>query len=291
MMMMFFGDSHSRQFQSDNPGTWAHVSFSGATMKGLRRDKSKVGHSRAIRTMSMIPVQKTVFIMLGQVDMDVTFYRDVATRGAFDETEFFTERAMIYRAFADGLLMMAEPFITHVCILGPQVTTLDDDVFGSATAALARVPEEDFKREVYKIDCSHVERCRRAKRFNDIVADWFSNEEKVSFHRIDNDMVDENYLIRKEFIRPRKTDHHARNDMTLPLWQDRLQDFVPRYKHIVARRHAHKLALAAKASAPAPAVEALALVGEPAAAVPANEAAPRDENAVQAWLKRWGRQA
>lgn len=229
-MFLFFGDSHSRQFQADNPGIWGHISFTGATIKGLGSEKSVTNHGAIIRSFATGRFSKTILLMFGSVDLDVTFYRNIALGRAMSEDEFFEQRSRLYRAYVDDLLAEADPHIRRFCILAPQVSPLADFAFLRATARMAKLDEPDFRTVLDKIDCSHAERCRRQIRFNNVLSACFAGHERAKLYRVDKAMVDANGLIRRKFRRPNPFDHHARASETLPLWQKRLSGLIPRYK-------------------------------------------------------------
>jgi len=237
-MLIIAGDSHSRQFQREAPGAWGFFSFSGATIKGLFSATSLLRHGETIKHLAAAPFQKQMFVMLGGVDLDVTFYRNLAFGRMGDERAFFEERAAIYSRYIEFLLWAAGDHVEHICVLAPQLTPLRDEVFVGATARMAKIDEEDLRRVGRNVDCSHRARCIRQRVFNDTLQGAFTASEKMSFHRIDNDMTSDGELIADAFCRRNEWDHHADPKATLPLWEDRLQDHVPRFKKAVRRRAA-----------------------------------------------------
>lgn len=232
-MFLFVGDSHSRQFQCDRPGRWGFVSFSGVTIKGLASPGSE--HAAAIRHLAAIPIEKTLFIMLGAVDLDITYYRTIALGGDTELRPFLARRVEIYRSFLDDLAVGAGASLRHVCVLAPQLTPLRDEAFIPATAAMAKLSEEEMARAASRVDCSHRARCARQIAFNDLLG-ALSVEGSRSVHRIDRGMTVDGVLIADRFIPKRAREHHADPAATLPLWQADLQAFVPAYKRAVARR-------------------------------------------------------
>ncbi|WP_313443929.1 hypothetical protein [Brevundimonas sp.] len=237
-MIMFIGDSHSRQFQGQMSGAWAHAYFSGATIKGLLSSSTKIAHGDAIRGLVSGSTRKRVFLMFGAVDQDVTFYRNLALESFTDEEDFHEERVRIYREYAARLLWSAGSSLEALGILLPQLTPLADREFYSATAKMAGVDEAKFRTIGEQIDCSHLERCRRQSRFNDRLQAGF-DELPLQAFRIDEGMADESGMIRPEFISPRNAfDHHAWKARTLPLWQDALKDLVRPYARLRKRTKA-----------------------------------------------------
>src|SRR5687768_16937472 len=92
-MYMFCGDSHLRQF-GDYSGmeVFSLNSFPGATMKGLATVRGALGHREAILALATVPKPKTVLLMFGNVDLDVTWFRKSILEGKIDEDDFFHHR-------------------------------------------------------------------------------------------------------------------------------------------------------------------------------------------------------
>lgn len=234
-MLMFLGDSHSRQFQTELPGQWSYVSFSGATIKGLASLQSQLRHGETIKHLVATPFNKTVFIMFGAVDLDVTFYRKAAMGEDMDEQAFFEGRADIYRDYLDRLHWSAQKFVRHICVLAPQPTPLRDAAFVGATAKMAKLDEEEMVRAIDRVDCAHEARCRRQLLFNDIMQQKLGTSADRTFHRIDHAMITDG-VVADRFVRRDPREHHSDPKATLPLWQMELQAYVPRYKSAVERR-------------------------------------------------------
>ncbi len=179
-----------------------------------------------------------MFIMLGGVDLDVTFYRKLALGKPADEALFFEERGDIYRRYAELVLWAAGEHLDHLCILAPQLTPLRDHVFVRATAQMAKVDVDLLQGATEQIDCSHRARCVRQRKFNDALQQAFVDNDRLSFHRIDLEMTSDGAMIGDVFCGPNERDHHANAKATLPLWEAQLQDHVPRFKKAVRRREA-----------------------------------------------------
>lgn len=234
-MIMFLGDSHSRQFQDDLPGQWAHASFSGVTIRGLASPNA--GHAPAMKLLAAAPFEKIVLIMLGSVDLDVTFYRMVAMGGDPDVEGFLAGRVAIYRRFLDELMADAGDFVQHLCVLAPQLTPLRDEAFVPATAAMAKLPDAEFAAVTDRLDCSHRARCARQMLFNDRLAAALPDEGRRSLHRIDHAMAGpDGTLIDDLYLPARILEHHAERSMTLALWHRELQAVVPPYKTLLRKQ-------------------------------------------------------
>ena len=236
-MYMFLGDSHSRQFVGITWGIIIHHVFSRATMKGLISPESVTGHGKIIRHALTVPTEKIVFLMFGGVDLDFSFHREVCRDLVIDLDEFFGARTEACRQFVDDIFedRQAAPFIRHFCILGPQISPLRGDGFIRQTSIQAGVAEDRLREACDIFDFSHEARNRRVVEFNDRLEATFANRDRISFCRIDKEMVDVNFAIKDVFAHPNPLEHHAATWETVQVWRPLLSNYMdllrPQFEH------------------------------------------------------------
>jgi hypothetical protein len=227
-MFAFFGDSHSRQFVGTSWGTFLHYVFSGATIAGLASRRSTTGHAQIIRHALAHKGSKVVFLMLGQVDMDFTFHRQLCLDSLADDGSFQQRRAAIYEGFVRSIVedaaLMAE--IAQICVLAPQVSPLDDADFIPITAEQARVPEARLREVATVLDLSHKARIRRTVALNDRLEAAFSGMHAVRFCRIDHKMQAMMDRDPGVFRSEGRVDHHPNPNETIKLWAPFIRRFV-----------------------------------------------------------------
>jgi hypothetical protein len=223
-MYLFCGSSSIRQFHDDKPGTYSFTAFSGATIKGLMNRRSTTGHGAVIHHLAAAPMRKTVVIMLGNVDLDFSYFRGLLLDPAFDPDAFLRERVVLYGRFLQGLLddPAVRANLRRLCVLAPQPSPLRGEGFFRATAGHARLEEARLRVAADQHDLSHAACLKRTLRFNDMLQMGLPQDELLRFHRIDRHMVDGRGGLLPRFYPARARDHHAVPEETLPLWQRRL---------------------------------------------------------------------
>jgi hypothetical protein len=229
-MYMFCGDSHLRQFDGySGMDIFSLTSFPGATMKGLAAtSRGKIGHRKAILALASVPTPKILFLMFGNVDLDVTWFRNSILEGGVDEEEFFRERLDALREFVKDCQRAAEGIVRRICVILPQLPTTDDSHFTLMTAEMAHLEEHQLIELTATQDCSHLARCHRTARFNEYISQGLPSDSGLSVYRIDDQMADETGLILPTFLRDGPPDVHA-SETTLPLWWDQLKHEMPAY--------------------------------------------------------------
>lgn len=232
-MYLFCGDSHSRQFRTDLPGNYCNTVFSGATLKGLVNDDSKLAHGRIIRGLAALRVRKSLILMFGGVDMDFSFYRK-STKETVDIDAFAQERLEALNAFLTLLVerLPERKILASVTVLAPQATPVPDDYFVGVTANNAKVEASALRALRNRLDLSHAARNLRIRRFNDVLETGIITDPRVQFFRIDRDMTEDDGTFRAAFRPDRARDHHARPQATLPLWAEHLKTVIPRYARL-----------------------------------------------------------
>jgi hypothetical protein len=229
-MYMFCGDSHVRQFRDFSGGSiFTLAYFPGATMKGLASPRGVVGHRQAILGLATVPTLKTMFLMFGNVDLDVTWFRKSILEGGIDEEDFFRQRCDALTAFVKECQRLAENVVRRVCVILPQLPTVADPHFIQLTALIARLEERQVIELAAAQDCSHLARCHRTSRFNEYISQNVPSDDDLAVYRIDDQMADETGLILPRFVRAGTPNQHA-SEATLPLWQALLKDEVPWYR-------------------------------------------------------------
>jgi hypothetical protein len=229
-MLMFCGDSHLRQFREHSGVViFSLTYFPGATMKGLASPRGAVGHRQAILTLVTVPTPKTLFLMFGNVDLDVTWFRKSALEGKIDEEDFFRQRCDALTTFVKECRRVAGDAVGRVCVILPQLPTVADRHFIQITALTSRLEERQLVELAATQECSHLERCRRTARFNEYVSQSVPPDDHLAVYRIDDQMADETGLILPRFVREGAPNVHA-SEATLPLWQALLEDEVPEYR-------------------------------------------------------------
>ena len=218
-----------RQFQ-DYSGwdTFSLTSFLGATMKGLASDRGMLRHGQAIMTLATVPTPKTLFLMFGHVDLDVTWFRKSVLEGV-DEEDFFRQRLEALTTFVKECRRLAGGVVRRVCVILPQLPTLADPHFNKLTAQLTQLEEHQLSELAAAQDCSQLARCHRTARFNEYISQSVPSEGDIAVYRIDDQMADETGLILPRFVRDGPPNLHA-SEVTLALWWDLLKDEVPDYR-------------------------------------------------------------
>jgi hypothetical protein len=229
-MYMFCGDSHLRQF-GDYSGLeiFSLTSFPGATMKGLATVRGALGHREAILALATVPTPKTLFLMFGNVDLDVTWFRKSILEGKIDEDDFFRQRLHALTTFVKECQRLAADVVRRVCVILPQLPTLADRHFIGLTAPMTHLEERQVIELAAAQDCSHLARCRRTARFNEYISQGVPAGGDLAVYRIDDQMADETGLILPRFVRDGLPNLHA-SEATLPLWWDLLGDEVPEHR-------------------------------------------------------------
>ena len=229
-----------RQFQ-DYSGwdTFSLTSFLGATMKGLASDRGMLGHRQAIMTLATVPTPKTLFLMFGHVDLDVTWFRKSVLEGGIDEEDFFRQRLEALTTFVKECRRLAGGVVRRVCVILPQLPTLADSHFINHTAGLAQLEEHQLSELAAAQDCSQLARCHRTARFNEYISQSVPSEGDIAVYRIDDQMADGTGLVLPRFVRDGLPDTHPNSEATLPLWWELLKDEMPEHRVIDEfRRHA-----------------------------------------------------
>jgi len=228
-MYMFCGDSHLRQFSAyDGMDLFSLSSFPGATMKGLSATaRGAIGHRKTILALAAAPTPKTLFLMFGNVDLDVTWFRKSILEEEIDEEDFFRQRRDALTAFVSECQELPEGLVRRVCVILPQLPTVGDPHFIQLTAVVARLEERQLTELAVAQDCSHLARCRRTARFNDFISQNLPADDDLAVYRIDDQMADETGLILPRFVRKGAPDIHARSEATLPLWWEELRVAMP----------------------------------------------------------------
>ncbi len=229
-MLMFCGDSHLRQFREHaGVAIFSLTYFPGATMKGLASPRGAVGHRQAILALVTVPTPKTLFLMFGNVDLDVTWFRKSVLEGQIDEEDFFRQRCDALTTFVEACRRIAGGTVGRVCVILPQLPTVADSYFVGTTALTSRLDERQLAELAAAQDCSHLERCHRTSRFNEYLSQNMPTGDDFAVYRIDDQMADETGLILPQFVREGVPNVHA-TEATLPLWQALLQGEVPEYR-------------------------------------------------------------
>jgi hypothetical protein len=245
-MFVFCGDSHARQFRTDKTGVFATLIASGATMKGLANPDSEAALADMILHMARLQRPKTIFIMVGGVDLDFSYYRALCLDGAVDDAAWAQERIDAYNQFL-GLLLndpAAAAWIEGVRVLAPHATPLRDKHFELITCKTADIPADAFARAAAGADFSHATRNRRILAFNDRLEAALLRHPKLKFLRIDREMLDEDGEIEPRFYSAKARDHHASQAETLLTWSVLLDADIPNFQ-----RHVERAQMRAKAAA------------------------------------------
>jgi hypothetical protein len=235
---MFCGDSHLRQFSAYNGmDLFSLSSFPGATMKGLSATaRGAIGHRKTILALAASPTPKTLFLMFGNVDLDMTWFRKSILEGEIDEEDFFRQRCDALTAFVQECQELAE--VRQICVILPQLPTVSDRHFAQMTAMVARLEEHQLVELAETQDCSLLARCRRTTRFNDFISQNGPSGDGRAVYRIDDQMADETGLIRPQFVRKGAPDIHASSEATVPLWWEQLEAAMPDHT-ITEELHRH----------------------------------------------------
>jgi hypothetical protein len=242
-MYMFCGDSHLRQFDGyGGMDIFSLTSFPGATMKGLAASaRGAIGHRQSILALAAIPTPKVLFLMFGNVDLDITWFRKSIFEGRVDEEDFFRQRLDALTSFVKECQRVAEGVLRRVCVILPQLPPIADQHFIQMTAEMARLEEGQLSELAASQDCSHLARCRRTTRFNEYIAQNAPADSDLGVYRIDDQMADETGLILPTFVRDGPSDVHA-SETTLPIWWDLLKDEMPAYA-VESEMNRHALGL------------------------------------------------
>ncbi|MDQ1078860.1 hypothetical protein [Pseudoroseomonas cervicalis] len=231
MLFAFCGSSSVRQFYRDFPGTFSVTAFSGATIKGLMQKNSGIGHGRLIRHIARAPQKKALFLMLGNADLDFTYYRNFCQEMRIDEADFFGSRVTIYSAFLQHILNEdAEAGEIEVLgVLAPQLCPLRDEVIPAVIAAHTGVPEARVREAGRHLDLSHAARLARTLRFNDLLEAGLPRHPKLRLLRIDRMMLEADGKLAAPFFPGHPHEHHAAKGETFRCWRQILAEHVPPY--------------------------------------------------------------
>lgn len=200
-------------------------------MKGLATVRGALGHREAILALATVPRPKTVFLMFGNVDLDVTWFRKSILEGKIDEDDFFRQRLNALTTFVKECQRRAAGFVRRVCVILPQLPTVPDPYFIGLTARIAHCEERQLIELAAAQDCSHLARCHRTARFNEYISQSVPSDGDLAVYRIDDQMADETGLILPRFVRDGPPNLHA-SEATLPLWWELLKDEVPEHRLI-----------------------------------------------------------
>ena len=231
MLFAFCGSSSVRQFQRDFAGSFSITGFSGATIKGLMQKTGGVGHGRVIRHIARAPQKKALFLMLGNADLDFTYYRNFCQEMRLDEDDFFNSRVTIYSAFLQHILNddAETGEIAVLGVLAPQLCPLRDEVFPAVIAAHTGVPEARVREAGRHLDLSHAARLARTLRFNDRLEAGLPRHPKLRLHRIDHRMLESEGRLAAPFFPAQPREHHAAKAETFRCWREILAEQEPQY--------------------------------------------------------------
>jgi hypothetical protein len=229
MLFLFAGSSSIRQFHHQRNGMHSFTAFPGASIKGLLNDRSVTGHGAAIHHLAGTPGDRVLLVMLGNVDLDFTFYRHLLAGPDVSESDFLALRVEIYRDFVTGLIdaYAAAGELKRICILGPQLTPLRGEEFFIVTAGHAGMRVASLRALAERVDVSLAARHRRTLRFNDMLQAGLPAHPLVRLFRIDQHMLDGRGGLQPEFYPASSRDHHAAQKATVRLWHRQLRDEVP----------------------------------------------------------------
>lgn len=236
-MFLFCGDSHARQFRTDIPGTFCTAIVSGSTIKGLANPESKSSLADLVLYMSALPRRKIMFLMLGGVDLDFSYYRALCLDGCVDDAEFSAARIEAYNQFLERLVGDEKTMaaLSGIRILAPHATPLRDGVFGRVTAKIAGVDLAELRKASERTDLSHSARNRRIIAFNDRLQAGLLKHRRIKFLRIDREMVDDTGNLRMRFYPESRQDHHADTNQTLQTWSLLLEQDIPKFRRYADR--------------------------------------------------------
>jgi hypothetical protein len=176
-------------------------------------------------TLATVPTPKTLFLMFGHVDLDVTWFRKSILEGKVDEDDFFRQRLDVLTTFVKECQRLAGSVLRRVCVLLPQLPTLADPHFNEHTAQLTQLEEQQLSALAAAQDCSQLARCHRTARFNEYISQSVPSEGDIAVYRIDDQMADGTGLVLPRFVRDDDLpDTHPNREATLPLWWDVLKD-------------------------------------------------------------------
>ncbi|EFH10213.1 hypothetical protein ACFFMP_18155 [Pseudoroseomonas cervicalis] len=231
MLFAFCGSSSVRQFQREFAGNFSVTAFSSATLKGLMQKNSGIGHGKVIRHIARTPQRKALFLMLGNADLDFSYYRDFCENMRIDEADFFGSRVTIYNAFLEHILNddLQAQSIAVIGVLAPQLCPLRDEVFPAAIAAHTGVEEARMREAAAHLDLSHAARIDRTLRFNDLLEARLLRHPKLRLHRIDRMMLDGEGKLAAPFFPAQPREHHAAKAETFRCWRELLAEHVPQY--------------------------------------------------------------
>lgn len=239
-MFIFCGSSSTRQFYNEVPGRFAFCVFSGASIQGLRGENSTQGLTKFLRHIAGLPMEKTLVLMLGNADLDFSYYRAHCIDKFSSDEDFHEGRIRIYNQFLQAMVQAhgETGLISRICVLAPQLTPLRDAVFVPVTAANTGVPVERMQALTTRLDCSHTARLQRTLAFNDRLEAQLFRHDLVMFARIDRQMIDAEGQLIESFYPAAPRDHHAAKRATLPLWQEALRADVEPFDRLLRRRAA-----------------------------------------------------
>ena len=205
-------------------------------MKGLATVRGAVGHREAILALATVPTPKTMFLMFGNVDLDVTWFRKSILEGKIDEDDFFRQRLDALTTFVKECQRLAGSVVRRVCVILPQLPTVDDPHFSELTAYMTHLEERQLIELAAAQDSSHLARCHRTARFNEYISQSVPSDGDLAVYRIDDQMADGTGLVLPRFVRDGMPDTHPNTEATLPLWWDLLKDELRAYHYLDAVR-------------------------------------------------------
>jgi hypothetical protein len=221
-VLLFCGSSSIMQFGRTPSKAIGRFAFFGGTIIGLDNTASKISHGRVIEGLARLPGEKTMLLMFGNTDIDVTYYRHCAMRGVIDPQAHFTRCVTAYNNFLARLLeaARAEGSPLRVLILAPQLTPLRDSVFVEVTARHGGIRPDALRALGDRMDLSHGARIARMRAFNDALErDRLAADEVAGVFRIDTAMLDPEGRLAERFYPRNPEDHHATPRETLQCWR------------------------------------------------------------------------
>ncbi|ONG50395.1 hypothetical protein BKE38_18405 [Pseudoroseomonas deserti] len=229
---MFCGSSTVRQFQRDFPGRFSYNVFSGASIKGLPRLGSTVGHGEVIRHLARAPQRKKLFLMLGNADTDFGYYHGLAGGGTDDAAAFAAERVGIYGQFLTALLEEDDGagLIETIGVLGLQPSPLLDAHFIDVVVGHTRACRDSLRAAGDRVDLGHAARIARVVDFNDRLAAGLPRHPKLRFFRIDHAMLDDAGSLIGRFFPSHPHEHHAVKNETFREWRQVLAPEIACYR-------------------------------------------------------------
>ncbi len=228
---MFCGSSSVRQFQRDYSGRFSYNVFSGASIKGLMREGSTIGHGQVIRHMARAPQRKKLFLMLGNADADFGFYRRLADGAVDCAVAFAASRVEVYGRFLTALLEedAEDDLLESIGVLGLQPSPLRDAVFPDVVKAQTGACPDKLRAAGERHDLGHAARIARCLAFNDALQAGLPRHPKLRFFRIDHAMLDDAGSLIERFYPAQPREHHAAKNETFRQWKSVLAPEIACY--------------------------------------------------------------